>query len=321
MKPKILLTGAFGNVGQRTLKELLKREYQVTCFELKNENNQELKEKLLENGEFKTIWGNITDKNDVNKAIKGKDYIIHLAAIIPPLSESNPELAEKVNVEGTRNLVDAAKELPVSPRFILASSIAVFGPTMHLEPPVTLDYPLNPSNTYSNTKVKAEKIVRESGLSWLILRLSSVSVEEIQLDFDPILYEVPLEQRIEFVASRDCGIAFTNAISLNDINRTFSIGGGEGCQLTEREFLKGFFDAFGLPMLPDKAFKKPTGKDDWYNIDWIDTTESQKALNYQNETFEEYIERIKKKFRWRRLAIKMISPIVKYTLVRKSPYS
>jgi len=321
MQKEILLTGAFGNVGQRTLKELLNHDYEVTCFDLKNENNADIQEELLKELDFETIWGDLTNPEDVNNAVKERDCIIHLAAIIPPLSESNPELAKKVNIGGTRNLVGAAKALPNKPRFIMASSISVFGPTMHLEPPVTLDYPLNPSNTYSNTKVEAEKILRESGLPWLILRLSAVSVEEIQLEFDPMLYEIPLEQRIEFVASRDCGIAFTNTVSLDEVNMILLIGGGDGCQLTEREFLKGFFGAFGLPMLPDKAFKKPIEKDDWYNIDWIDTTESQKALSYQNETFKEYVERMKKKFRWRRLAIKIISPLAKYTLLRKSPYT
>ncbi|TXT64509.1 MAG: CDP-paratose 2-epimerase [Promethearchaeota archaeon] len=321
MLEKILLTGAFGNVGQRTLKELLTHNYEVSCFDLKNENNIETQEELLKEMDFETFWGDLTNPEDINYAVKGVDCIIHLAAIIPPLSESNPELAKNVNIGGTRNLIDAAKALPEKPQFIMASSISVFGPTMHKEPPVTLDYPLNPSNTYSNTKVEAEKIVRESGLDWLILRLSAVSVEEIQLEFDPILYEIPLEQRIEFVASRDCAIAFANAVSLDEKGRIFLIGGGVESQVLQREYLEKFFDAFGLPMLPDKAFKQPKDKDDWYNIDWIDTTESQNMLNYQNETFDEYIARMKKKFRWQRLGIKIISPLVKRTLVKKSPYT
>lgn len=321
MARKILLTGAFGNVGQRTLKELLKNEYNVTCFDLQNEKNEEIQEDLLEVLDFETVWGDLTSENDVNNAVEEIDCIIHLAAIIPPISESNPGLAQKVNIGGTKKLINAAKRLSDAPRFIMASSIAVFGPTMHLEPPVTLDYPLNPTNTYSNTKVEAEKILRESGLDWLILRLSAVSVEEIQLEFDPILFEIPLKQRIEFVASRDCGIAFTNAFSLDETGKIFLIGGGKESQLLERKYLEKFFDAFGLPMLPDKAFKKPTDKEDWYNIDWIDTTESQKALKYQNETFDQYIARMKKKFRWQRLGIKLISPLVKRTLLKKSPYT
>ena len=320
MKQNILLTGAFGNVGKSTLIELLEHEYEVTCFDLKNSKNQKSQTELLKEWEFKTIWGDIVNEKDINNAVKQSDCIIHLAAIIPPLSEKNPELAHKVNVEGTRNLINAAKSLPNKPRFIMASSISVYGVTMNKEPPVTLDTPLNPSDTYSNTKVVCEKMLKESGLPWFILRLAAVSVEEFQTDFDPILFEMPLEQRIEFISSLDCGVAFTNAISLNEMNRIFLIGGGDGCQLIEREFLKGFFDAFGLKMLPDEAFKKPEKKEDWFYIDWLDTTESQKALKFQNETFQEYVERMKEKFRWRRIGIKIISPLVKLYLLRKSPY-
>ncbi|TXT61563.1 MAG: CDP-paratose 2-epimerase [Promethearchaeota archaeon] len=320
MKDKILLTGAFGNVGQRTLKELLKREYNVICFDLKNEKNTKILDELLEEGIFMTIWGDITEEEDVNKAIKGIDCIIHLAAIIPPMSEKNPDLAYKVNVEGTKNLITAATSLPNKPRFIMASSVSVYGITMDLEPPVRIDDPLNPSDTYSKTKVESEQTLKESGLPWIILRLGAVSVEEFQFDFDPLLFEMPLEQRIEFISSLDCGIAFTNAIDLTETNKIFLIGGGSGCQLLERDFIEGLFDAFGLGMLPDEAFKKPKKKEDWFYIDWLDTEESQKKLKYQNESFQEYVERLKETFRWKRLGIKLISPLAKRVLLKKSPY-
>jgi nucleoside-diphosphate-sugar epimerase len=320
MNRKILLTGAFGNVGQNTLKQLMTRDHEVTCFELQNKANEKTRQELLKQGEFETIWGDILEKSDVNRAVKEVDCIIHLAAIIPPLSERKPELAQKVNVEGTRNLISAAQKSPNKPRFIMASSVSVYGITMDSEPPVRKDTPLNPVNNYAQTKVECEKMVRESDLPWMILRLGAVSVEEFQVEFDPILFEMPLDQRIEFVSSIDCGIAFSNAVTLDNVNDIFLIGGGDGCQLLEREFLKGLFDAFGLKMLPEGAFKKPTKREDWFYIDWMDTDESQRALSYQTETFLEYIERIKREFRWKRFGVKLVAPIAKWYLLRQSPY-
>ncbi|TFG17559.1 MAG: NAD(P)-dependent oxidoreductase [Promethearchaeota archaeon] len=316
----VLLTGAFGNVGQNTLKQLITRNHDVTCFDLPNSSNKKICAKLSKKMQFKTIWGDILDKNDLNKAVKGIECIIHLAAIIPPLSEINPELARRVNVEGTQNLIDAAKTLPSKPRFILASSASVHGITMHLEPPVSADSPLNPSDNYSTAKVDCENILRESGLLWMILRLAAVSVEKIPRKFDTLLFKMPLDQRIEFVSSNDCGIAFANAVTSENINKTFLIGGGEGCQLIERDFLKGFFDAFGLKMLPEKAFKVANNKDDWLYIDWMDTKESQEILKFQTETFQQYVNRIKHDYRMRRLGIKIISPLAKFLLLRMSPY-
>ena len=98
------------------------------------------------------------------------------------------------------------------------------------------------------------------------------------------------------------------------------IGGGTGCQLLERDFLKGLFDAYGLKMLPDEAFKVANKKEDWLYIDWMDTKESQEVLQFQTETFQQFENRVKHQFRWRRLGIKIISPIAKLFLLRMSPY-
>ena len=135
-----------------------------------------------------------------------------------------------------------------------------------------------------------------------------------------LLFEMPFDQRIEFVSAIDCGIALANAITFNEINKIFLIGGGKGCQLTGRDFLKGFLDALGLKLPPDKAFKKPTKKDDWFYIDWMDTKESQEALEFQTETFQQFTERIKRNHRLRRLFIKIISPLARLALLRISPY-
>ncbi len=321
MKKNVLLTGAFGNVGQNTLKELLKREYEVTCFELRTSINEKTCKELSKEGQFKTIWGDITNKNDVNKAVHGVNCIVHLAAIIPPLSEKNPELARKVNIEGTRNLISAAKVLPNPPKFIMASSASVFGVTMDKEPPTTVDTPLNPSDHYSHTKVECEIMLQQSELSWMILRLAAVSVDKLPKSFDNLLYEMPLKQRIEFVSSKDCGIAFANAVSFDDINKIFLIGGGEGCQLLQKDYLTGIFDAFGLKMLPDDCFKIPTKKEDWFYIDWMDTENSQDALHFQTEPFQEYLERIKQTYRLKRMGMKILAPLAKKTLIKMSPYN
>ena len=317
---KVLLTGAFGNVGQNTLKQLKVRDHEVTCFDLPNSANKKICAKLSKKIRFKMIWGNILNKKDIKKAIKGIECIIHLAAIIPPLSETSQKLAHKVNVEGTRNLIEAAKTLPKTPRFVLASSASVHGVTIHLDPPVRANSPLNPSDNYSRTKVECEKMLMESGLPWLILRLAAVSVEKIPRKFDSLLFEMPLNQRIEFVSSNDCGIAFANAVMIEEVNKVFLIGGGKDCQLLEKDFLNGFFDAFGINMLPDKAFKVAKKKEDWFYVDWMDTKESQDVLQFQTMTFQQYVNKMKKDHRMRRLGIKIISPLAKFALLRMSPY-
>ena len=52
--------------------------------------------------------GDLTDAGDVAAAVAGASAIVHLAAILPPVAEANPELTDRVNVEGTRVLLEAA---------------------------------------------------------------------------------------------------------------------------------------------------------------------------------------------------------------------
>lgn len=87
-------------------------------------------------------------------------------------------------------------------------------------------------------------------------------------DIDPIVFEMPLDQRIEFVHSRDVGQACANAVEAETIGKTFLIGGGPSNQMLQREFLKKIFEGMGLGMLPDSAFRVATKPDEYYYTDW-----------------------------------------------------
>ncbi len=102
--------------------------------------------------------------------------IIHLAAIIAPAIYKLPKLARRVNVDATKTLVGIAEAQPNPPRFVHASSNAVFGPrNPHRTPsPLTADDPMRPCDIYSGTKAEAEEIVRSSSLEWVVLRFGGV---------------------------------------------------------------------------------------------------------------------------------------------------
>ena len=67
---KVLLTGAFGNLGSDTLEALLaKGEHDVRCFDLKNPRNEKIMKRLSGKGSFEIVWGDITDAGMTDKAI------------------------------------------------------------------------------------------------------------------------------------------------------------------------------------------------------------------------------------------------------------
>jgi len=317
---KVLVTGAFGNIGESTIIALLERKHEVVCFDLPSKRNEKVRKRISKQGEFETIWGDITNQNTLLEIVKGNDCIIHLAAIIPPPSEKQPELTHKVNVEGTRNIINAALKMEKRPKFIFTSSITTHGPRMHKPPPRKANEELNPTDNYTHSKVEAEALVKRSGLPWTILRLAASPPIEVRLKIDPYVFDIPLDQRIEYVHTKDVGVAIANCVTAETKNKFLLIGGGKKCQMLNREFMTKYLEAIGVGMLPDSAFKVPQNDNDWYYTDWMDTSESQELLKYQTLRFEDYLEEFKKKLGIMGKLAKLFRSYAQKLLLKNSPY-
>ncbi|MGD1993422.1 MAG: SDR family NAD(P)-dependent oxidoreductase [Anaerolineae bacterium] len=315
---RVLLTGAFGNIGRSTVEALLAQGHQVRCFDLRNRENERAAQEYGD--QIEVVWGDLRRPEDVAAAVRDCDVVIHLAFIIPKMSvtgiesEDAPEWARQVNVGGTRNLIDAIEALPNLPRLIFASSYHVFGRTQDQAPPRTLSDPPRPVEHYSRHKIECEELVKASDLTWSILRLSATLPLALQLD--PGMFDVPLENRMEFSHTRDVGLAFANAVSSEEIwGRTLLIGGGPGCQLTYRQIVEPILEAMGVGMLPEEAFGSIQ-----FCTDWVDTSESQRLLNYQNRDFDDYVDEMAELAGFKRHLIRLFRPLARWWLLRKSSY-
>jgi nucleoside-diphosphate-sugar epimerase len=318
---KILITGAFGNLGISTIESLSKTNHQITCFDLPTKRNKKIFKKLTKKHSLSVVWGDISDKTSIFLAVKNIDCIIHLVAITPPLSERLPTYANKINVQGTKNLVDVLKNQNLSPRIIYVSSVTVYGPKQPKAPVLTLNTPLNPSDVYSRTKVEVEQILENSGLPWVILRLTAVPSLKLKdnIKLEPI-FSIPLEQKIEFLHVYDAGLAIANSVDITLVNRYFLVGGGKKNQFNNKEFLGRYFKILGLGKIPSNSFNKPVKEDDWYYTHWMDTSESQEVLDYQKHDFDEFLEEFSSKFGILKYFMIVLRPIIKVILKKKSPY-
>ncbi|MFW9827391.1 MAG: NAD-dependent epimerase/dehydratase family protein [Candidatus Thorarchaeota archaeon] len=313
---KILLTGAFGNVGLSTLKELVNRNYDVRIFDIKNRRNMRLALKYKKDLEI--FWGDLRNYKDVEEAVSDIDVVIHVAAIIPPLADKKPKFAESVNVGGTKSLLKAMEKLPIKPKLIFTSSVAVYGDRLE-NPYITLaDKPNpNPHDEYAKQKIKCEEIIMNSSLEWVILRLTYiVSLNKLQMD--PLMFEMPLDTSIEICDSNDVGLALTNAVESHEIwGRILHIAGGERCRIPYRDYLNQMFDIFGVCFdeLPEEAFSKKG-----FHCGFMSTEISQALLNYQRYTLDDYFDAVKKKVAISRLFTYTFKPIVQKFLLNKSHY-
>lgn len=156
----VLITGVTGLVGARLLPRLV--EAGVECRALIRAG------KAVPAG-VTGFDGDLFDRSSLQQAVEGVTNIIHLAAVF---RTQDTDLIWKSNLEGTQNLIDAAKSHAPAARFILASTSHVYGADgVH---PGREDDVVDPKLAYPASKVAAEKALGESGLNWAVIRFPFV---------------------------------------------------------------------------------------------------------------------------------------------------
>lgn len=309
---KVLLTGAFGNIGTNAIKNLIAQGHKVRCFDLKNEKNEKAANKFK--GKIEVVWGDLRNPSDVAVAVPESDVVIHLAFIIPVQSELEPEKSREINVGGTKNLLDAMKKVSPSAKIIFASSSTVFGPTQDQPPPRRATDPVNPNQHYTRHKVECEEMVKASGLAWAILRFGAVPPVEFQ--FNPMAFFLAPTSRMEFVHSKDVGLALANAVTCDGVwGKILLIGGGTRNQMYYRDYIGSSWEASGIGRFPDEAFGTIPS-----SLDWLDTEEGQRLLNYQKHTFEDFLRDRKASMGLTRYYIRLTRPIHRRKWLKQSPF-
>ncbi len=155
----VLVTGGAGFIGSHLVERLLKEGCRVTVIDDLSEGKWENLPKDPKLSKHK-----VSILDNVSKYVKGQDVIFHLAAL-PRLKRSidDPRLTHKVNVDGTFNLLLAAKEHKVK-RFVFASSSSVYGDQERL--PLTEDMKPNPPVPYSLQKLIGEEYCKMFSDLW-----------------------------------------------------------------------------------------------------------------------------------------------------------
>lgn len=311
---RVLVTGGLGNVGAACVTRLLEQGHRVRCLDLKTRVCQRNAGRFGDR--IEPVWGDLCCPDEVLAAVQDQDVVVHLAFILPPASEDHPEWACDVNVGGTRNLLHAMKSVSAPPKIIFASSFSVFGQTQHKPPPRTVSEPVQPMDNYNRHKVECEALVRKSGLDWVILRLAVVPPLALS-GFNPKMFDIPPGARVEFLHPDDAGLAFANAAGSDEVwGKILLIGGGADSQIYYRDFVGRMMESMGVGRLPDRAFASSASA----YTDWLDTAESQKILQYQQHSFEDFVQQVAASLGYRRYLIHLFAPLVRRWMLSKSPH-
>jgi nucleoside-diphosphate-sugar epimerase len=323
----VLVTGAFGNVGRHVLRALLSDGRRVVATDLRTRQSEKAAHEFR--GRVEVHWTDLTEESAVGSVLAAvsPSAVLHLAAVIPPATYAVPEPARAVNVGVTGRLVRAVEALADPCRFVLASSVAVYGSrNPHtMRAPVTADDPVRPREAYGAHKVECERLVRDSALEWTILRLGVVVSPDMSLALDgsTLWLEglLPVDGRLHAVDGRDVGRAFAASVDARCAGRTLLVAGDASTRLTQGELSRSVTAALGLPRsLPRGRQGDPSDDEAWFTVEWLDTTEAQRLLDFQHHTWAETLRDVGRRTGRLRGVLPLAAPVVRLATTLRSPY-
>ncbi len=273
----VTITGGAGNLGREVALLLAARGCQVRLFDLPDADFGFAEDQTG----LEVHPGDLRDPDCLAGACHEAEWVVHLAAVMPPISETKRELARVVNVAGTRAVLRA---MPLGAFLVFASSVATYG-VVEREI-VGKDHPQRPIDFYGETKLQSERDIVASGRPFVLLRISGISV--------PALLEIPRpwffsrDQRVEFVHLKDAALAVANCVgNQTALGKIWQIAGGDSWRTTGEGYSAAICRAFDLPPESAAYLDAPS----WPA--WYDTEESQQLLDYQRHRFEDFIHQLR----------------------------
>jgi len=164
---KVVITGGTGFIGKKLAQRLLARGSligpdgtdtpidELVLFDVAAPSPP-----LRADNRLKVVTGDTADPATVRQLIdKRTGSVFHLAAVVSGQAEADTDIGLRVNLDGTRAVLEACRALGTRPRLVFASSLAVYGGNM--PPEVSDDTPLTPQTSYGNQKACGELLVND----------------------------------------------------------------------------------------------------------------------------------------------------------------
>ncbi len=157
---KILVIGGAGFIGSHVVEELIKEDVEeIVIYDNFFRGTRENLKAALKDPRVKVydVGGDITQSDILESAIRGKDYVFHLAALWLLQCYEFPRAAFDVNMRGTFNVLEACVSNNIK-KLVYSSSASVYGDAVEL--PMTEDHPYNNRTFYGATKIAGEHMCR-----------------------------------------------------------------------------------------------------------------------------------------------------------------
>ncbi|NMA51171.1 MAG: NAD(P)-dependent oxidoreductase [Mollicutes bacterium] len=289
---KVLITGAGGMIGVNVIKHLLSDEkYEITALDFKNKKTHKFLNPYKR--KINVVYGDILDPSLVDSLVKETDYIIHLASCLPPIADYKKGLSEIIDYDGTNNIIRAINLYNPKCTLIYSSTTSLY----KKEGKVGKRISLEDNEYYNQSKFAAENLIKEELKNYTILRVPLVLGD---LRHDHFIYNIALKDKVEVITKEDVSLSFVKALyNFKKINRQIlNIGGGTSCQDYFGNILINILKCHGISF--HYIFSRIFLPKDYRTNILLDSEDSNKLLNYQNDTLTEYYNKQKRRSKLRK---------------------
>ena len=334
MGVKVAITGTTGNMGREALNFLCASsnvdKVYFLCLPSEVKTCKKLAKKHANKAQM--VVGDVTDFDSCRKLVADCNYVVHMAAVIPPHSDRHPELSDAVNFYGTKNIVDAISQMDVQPKLVHISTVAVYGNRNYLHPFGRVGDPLLPSvfDPYAMSKLEGERYVLESGLKrWAVIRQTAMlhnNMLSANLS-DGLMFHTCFNAPLEWVTARDSGRLIGNIVDADSQQEVsafwlnvFNLGGGIKNRNTGYEVFDGGFKIIGGST---HQFMQPNWNAlrNFHGMWFYDSQVLEDLFHFRRETVDDYWKEIARNHKYYKLGsilpAKLISalaikPLLKY---------
>jgi UDP-glucose 4-epimerase len=282
---KILLTGGAGYVGSACLRWLLNHGHDPIAYDNLSEGNVD----AVPEASSRLIEGDIIETERLAEALhrNGIEAVMHFAALASvPDSIADPEAYYRVNVVGTKSVLDAMRSAGVR-KILFSSTAATYG--FHTEMPLREESPQSPETPYGTTKLAAEWLIKDYArayqLGYTLLRYFNASGADVDGNFGedrrheshliPLIFQVAVGRRPkvliygtdyptrdgtcvrDYVHTTDLASAHQLALEALEpgMGQAYNVGSGSGA--TVYEVLRACEEAVGRPIACEIAGRRP----------------------------------------------------------------
>lgn len=332
----VALTGATGNMGQAVLEQLtasvLRPRLRVLILPADKKRAKRLRRTyaaLCKSGDLHIVYGNLADPAAVRELIAGADYVVNLAAVIPPLSDKRPDLAVECNQRGADVLVSAIEKAAPQPKLIHISTVALYGNRDGKHPWARVGDPLlvSPYDIYSATKLRGELRVLESGIEqWAVLRQSAMLHRNMLSGniSDGLLFHTCFNAPLEWVTAHDSGVLIAHILERDAAGtlgnafwkRVFNIGSLPQNRITGYET---FDDGFRLIGGNVKSFFRPdrNAVRNFHGVWFADGHKLEDLFAYQTQSTADYWAEIGRTHRYYALAKVLPKALIRKAVIER----